>query len=247
MKNYEKHNIKMIEISTQDNKDFLKLFGTHLLANIKARFPSRQLIKALNILNLEHLLTKEKDDQLIDYGINDLRIILDQFSVYRLYKINEETDDYYPGLVEGDRVHREFSLFKFMIFHNHKMDTKFRSKSQYGQWAFVFELYGELYAEFFKLIRLVMVLPVSTVSCERLFSLKNLMKTRTRNKLRTNTLDVLLRCSLAPDLEWKEYEQDILKHFVNGRERFVTKYKDKAIDSKTLFDSFVIHIWTQVI
>jgi hypothetical protein len=84
MKNYEKHNIKMIEISTQDNKDFLKLFGTHLLANIKARFPSRQLIKALNILNLEHLLTKEKDDQLIDYGINDLRIILDQFSVYRL-------------------------------------------------------------------------------------------------------------------------------------------------------------------
>ena len=49
---------------------------------------------------------------------------------------------------------------------------------------------------FFQLIQLIYCIPFSSVECERGFSKQNQIKTKNRNLLKTETLDMLMRVSL---------------------------------------------------
>ena len=49
---------------------------------------------------------------------------------------------------------------------------------------------------FFQLIQLIYCIPFSSVECKRGFSKQNQIKTKNRNLLKTETLDMLMRVSL---------------------------------------------------
>ena len=51
----------------------------------------------------------------------------------------------------------------------------------------------ELYPELMKLAAIASLISVSTAECERVFSTMNRVKTDLRNRLKTNTLDCLIR------------------------------------------------------
>ena len=57
------------------------------------------------------------------------------------------------------------------------------------------ETLSSLYPSFSKLSAVALVLPVSTADCERGFSTLKRIKTAPRNRLKTETLDMLIRIS----------------------------------------------------
>ena len=56
--------------------------------------------------------------------------------------------------------------------------------------------YIDVFPNIIKLIQIVYCIPFSSVECERGFSRQNKIKTKDRNSLATNTLDMLMRVSL---------------------------------------------------
>ena len=56
--------------------------------------------------------------------------------------------------------------------------------------------YNDVFPNIIKLIQIVYCIPFSSVECERGFSRQNKIKTKDRNSLATNTLDMLIRISL---------------------------------------------------
>ena len=56
--------------------------------------------------------------------------------------------------------------------------------------------YNDVFPNIIKLIQIAYCIPFSSVECERGFSRQNKIKTKDRNLLATNTLDMLMRVSL---------------------------------------------------
>ena len=56
--------------------------------------------------------------------------------------------------------------------------------------------YNDVFPNIIKLIQLVYCIPFSSVECERGFSRQNQIKTKNRNSLTTDTLDMLMHISL---------------------------------------------------
>ncbi len=56
--------------------------------------------------------------------------------------------------------------------------------------------YSDIFSNIIKLIQIIYCIPFSSVECKRSFSRQNKIKTKDRNLLATNTLDMLMRISL---------------------------------------------------
>jgi len=56
--------------------------------------------------------------------------------------------------------------------------------------------YDDVFPNIIKLIKIVYCIPFSNVECKHEFSKQNKIKTKDRNLLATNTLDMLMRVSL---------------------------------------------------
>ena len=54
----------------------------------------------------------------------------------------------------------------------------------------------EDFPNFFKLLSIILILPVSTVYCERGFSYHNITKNKIRNRLNNENVDILMRIML---------------------------------------------------
>ena len=64
-----------------------------------------------------------------------------------------------------------------------------------------------MFPEISKLIRIILIITVSSVPCERGFSSANCIKTRLRNHLLVENLDVLLRIIEGPPNEEFEFSK----------------------------------------
>ena len=62
-------------------------------------------------------------------------------------------------------------------------------------WDFYFQ-YRNTFTELWKLVQILLVLPLNTAACERGFSLMNIVKTDRRNRLSDELLDQLMVISL---------------------------------------------------
>jgi hypothetical protein len=203
-----------------------------LITNIKERFPQTKLLLSTRILCIDEILNETDHEKLVNISVDELKIILDHIALPKEFKTLKGKRDSTLEIVDRYNVLREFSLFKFMLHYNHQDDLEFRELSTEMKWSRVFKLYENLYGSLFKVIRIWLILPFSTVPCERLFSKKNLIKTRIRSRLRTKTLDTLLRCSLASSDTINTLQRDIVDHFLKAKDRFILKYSKKAQKSK---------------
>jgi hypothetical protein len=73
--------------------------------------------------------------------------------------------------------------------------------------------YIEIFPEIFKLIQIILCLPVGTATVERSFSQMKMVKTRLRNRLSDNSLPRLMRIAIGPKLKSVNFEEilDIFK------------------------------------
>jgi hypothetical protein len=224
----------------------MKKFCKNLLENLKERFPNRDLVKSMNVFNIENVLRLDDDQNIVLYGATEIRMLADHYGRIKLYKRSSAKKDYLPALICREDVLIEFSHFKYMIYFSYKNDLKFRALRNDKKWAQLFNLYNERFKSLFILARIVLSFPVSTVACERLFSKKNLIKTKTRNSLKTRTIDMLLRIGLLEFAQFESLQQEVVERFLQTKTRFESKYKKSMeIESKYYFKtkfSFVIKI-----
>jgi hypothetical protein len=75
------------------------------------------------------------------------------------------------------------------------------------------------HAVVYKLLKLVLVLPVATASVERIFSAMNYVKNKLRNKMGDQYLNHFLVTFIEREMFLKVKECDIINHFQAMKER----------------------------
>ena len=108
-----------------------------------------------------------------NYGANDIDANSEHFSVS----------------AKPDTLKREWMTLKHILVQD------FSSTVEVMQTLALDETVSSLYPSFSKLSAMALVLPVSTADCERGFSTLKRIKTAPRNRLKTETLDMLIRIS----------------------------------------------------
>ena len=125
-----------------------------------------------------------------------------------------------PEVLDGDGLISEWPVFRRALLKEKQvfMSTKSVTKSPTFQELFdeiqISEAYVGLFPEIFKLINIMVTLPVGTATVERSFSHMKMVKSRLRNRLSDENLDKLLRIAIeGPELESVDFEEvlDIFK------------------------------------
>jgi hypothetical protein len=162
----------------------------------------------------------------VDFGKREILVLAEFYGKIKSYKTGSKKD-YLPAISSREDLTIEFSHFKYMMYFTYKNDLGFRHLRNDHRWANLFTLYADRFKSLFTVARIVLSLPITTVSVERLFSKKNLIKTKTRNSLKTTTVDILLRVGLVDYSEFHDKQKDIIDKFMTSKVRFEVKYRDK--------------------
>ena len=167
---------------------FIKNFCNALLNNLNIRFPHEELFEAFRIFDVE-FISKLKEKDISNFGIDDL-ILIENF--FNEPKLNDE-GEYIRYFIDFNEVKDQFLRYKLIINNNFQhsgtIDTQL-------VWKILFSEYGLDLKEILKLAKIFLVIPISSVECERGFSKKNQIKTKTRNRLKTITIDSIMRVGL---------------------------------------------------
>ena len=101
--------------------------------------------------------------------------------------------------IDRSACEREYSEFTSFV-KQHTLLKKCSTLQELSESVLSRESIVELFPNMNKLFVHALVLPVSTVDCERCFSLMKRVKTTLRNRMSTTTLDALLRIRIeGPD------------------------------------------------
>ena len=170
----EKTKYKDVEIT--DNETLRKMFTNlretyidTLINNLNERFPSDML----NILECFDIIFNPsrypESTQLVHYGAEQLDTLC----------------KFYQDLLDTTRVTAHFLQFKHLV----------KSYSSLSFESFVRLLindFSDQFQDFVTLAKFALVIPVSSVPCERGFSVQNSLKTRVRNRLSPERLNTLM-------------------------------------------------------
>ena len=74
-----------------------------------------------------------------------------------------------------------------------------KKKSTITAWHDILVDIKDLYPNVYKIISTVLSLPITTVCCERGFSIQNIVKTKLRNRLTNENIDYLMKIMLEGD------------------------------------------------
>ena len=170
-------------------------FATHLLNSVRKRFPKLELWDALSIFNPNTFPNSVKAKA--TFGGERLSVLLNHFG-------GKRGQSNTPPISPED-AKTEWSLLKNHMFSNaegaSKDDGPYTSSSLAKQMLSSEHMLRE-FPNMTKLMAISMVLPVSSVECERGFSKQNVIKTRLRCRLTIERLEQLMRVSLnGPRLE----------------------------------------------
>ena len=159
----------------------VKAFAEAVIAALEERFPEDQLMYSASVIDPS--LIPSADDDIVTYGITYLA-------------------DFLSEIVDQEKLEEEWMRFKFIKFPATSLQIAQRSL-----WDFYFQ-YRETFPHLWKLVQILLVLPLNTAACERGFSLMNIVKTDRRNRLSDELLDQLMVVSL---LAAKKTEQEETK------------------------------------
>ena len=169
-------------------------FATNLLNSVRSRFPKLEIWDALSIFNPNTFPNTVKAKA--TFGGERLTVLLNHFGEKR----GSNTPPICP--VEAKK---EWSLFKNHMFANAEAspedESPFTASSLAEQMLSSEQMLRE-FPNMTKLMAIGIVLPVSSVECERGFSKQNVIKTRLRCSVSIERLEQLMRISLnGPNLE----------------------------------------------
>ena len=157
----------------------MKSFSQHIIANLKECFSDESIYKSFNTIFNCQAYPSDRS-LLLEYGKEDLINLSQHYS--QLFS---------PLATDSQSVLlSEWELFKYMVYENHKKDNLIKVCQ------LALSQYQEDYPNITLLAAVCLVLPASSVDCERGFSQQNLIKTKQRNQLESNHLDMLLRLKI---------------------------------------------------
>lgn len=141
-------------------------FVHSLKVETNKRFPEHDMgiLKALNkILNPSHLPLQRND--ILEYGQQHLQTVLEAF----------------PTL-DDQRTQNDFLHFKFLLNNN-------RDKSLQAMCTALINNHKEQFPDFAELASISLVIPLTSVPCERAFSIQNAVMNTKRNRMGTAHLN----------------------------------------------------------
>ena len=166
---------------SQVKKPYLEL----LEKNIRDSFPTVEVLSAFHIFDPKQLPTDK--GELYQYGGPELDCLIEQYTSIPL------------ELDSGD-IREEWKEFK--TFLSISTQVKEGSMKDLAKYLLSTPEQRLLFPALSKLLVRGLVLPIATADCERGFSATNRIKTVTRNRLKTNTLEQLMFISIegpSPD------------------------------------------------
>ena len=188
-----------------------------LIDNLRSRFPDNGILYSFSILDPQNL---PLESDMASYGNDQLEVLCAHYGTAKLVVGSEEK---VPPLVEPTSLKDEWVTFKQLLSKN------YRSCSLQSMAAKLFQsdVVKEQYPGMLTLLAISLTLPVSTVDCERGFSKHNLIKTRTRARLKTDHVAILMKMSLdTPELSRNLDEFDFHRSFViwcNMKDRLICR------------------------
>ena len=166
------------------------------------------LARLNNVLNPNKLKVPPMAE-LGDHGKADLQFLCDRLALV-------------PSIeFEAERAKQDFLMYKM-----HARSTQCVSLKEFAKELCYF--YFDTYPDFCILMQYLLVVPLNSASCERGFSVQNMIKTKNRNRLGEGRLDALMRvCINGPDLSFTgpesksdaDYFEDAAQHFRSTRNR----------------------------
>jgi Domain of unknown function (DUF4371)/hAT family C-terminal dimerisation region len=180
---YMGHNISFNE---QDYDEFLMdmySYSTSIISELQQRFPNRSLFASMKILNPQEWPKNSQD--LSYFGDNELEDLLEYYAHPNIHNNIQSS-----ALFDINKCRLEWAGFKMIVSNN------LSSKDIDIILPLLIQDYNDIFPNIIKLIQLIYCIPFSSVECERGFSRQNQIKTKNRNLLMTNTLDMMMRISL---------------------------------------------------
>ena len=197
-----------LTVSLSDKQKFKKLqesFVADIVSNLRARFPQTSVLLAMSVLDPQHL--PQDSAKLPTYGNSQLDVLIKHFSI-QCPTISSECKE-------------EWSSLKQLAAKNYSM------LSLQKFWVLICRSHKEQYPHLIKLAHACMAIPITTATCERGFSTQNRIKTKIRNRLKTKSLDILMRLSEeGPPVNEMDYNRPA-KIWYEAKERRLFKGKKK--------------------
>ena len=169
-------------------KNVREAYIDSVVVNLRCRFPDVKIIPAFSLFDPRQV-PESSTDQFQTYGEQQLRVLEEHFG---------------RGYLDHSLLEQDWIYLKQLLvegFDNHStrevMETILTDSSL-----------ATILPQMHELARIALSTPVSTAEYERGFSSVKRIKTELRNRLKTETLDFLLRISTeGPDIEKFDFEK----------------------------------------
>lgn len=187
----------------------IKNFAKKLISNINKRFPHDSIMENFKIFDL-HSIIKLKEEDLLKYGALQLLKLEDYFGCTKTSALGK----YCKLAIDFEAIKEQYTRFKFLVHGNFQPKQGEKLQDIYEIWESLFRFYSEECKETLNLAKIFLTIPLNSTECERGFSHKNLIKTKIRNRLKTSTIEHLMRVAMNKEIEW----YSILEVFVHKKQ-----------------------------
>ena len=194
---------------------FAKEFCRKLMSHINKRFPDDEVLQSFRMFDLEAII-KLDEKELLNFGNSQLFILEEAFGESRRNAFGKNCR--LPFNFE--KIKEEYTHFKFMIVENFQPGEDGKCRDVMQAWQDIFQFHSREFEETLNLAKMFLIMPTNTAECERGFSRRNLLKTKLRNRLKTQTIDYLMRVGLTKDINW----YSVLQIFVHKKQGIIFKF-----------------------
>ena len=202
-----------------------KKFIDHLVKNLKDRFAHQDVTKYFTIFNPS--LLPQSHEALARYGNEEIAGLADFFGKE---KHLQGQDSVCSEVINGSTMKDEWPVLKEILYSN------FRQSTMQECWEVLLQQKGQL-ETIKKLAKIALLIPANTAQCERGFSRYNLIKTKTRSRLKVSSVSSLLTLAIeGPPLREFESTLDLHKAFkvwANMKQRRILSQASGSGDTDT--------------
>ncbi len=169
-------------INSNNLPSFISKFAEAIIKALKSRFPDSEVYNSLRIFDPKFLPQRESD--IANYGNNDIKILVEYFG-------NEHfsgTGENFPAYFNEMELKQEWGIVKQIM-------KSIRSFDFVKGWEHIWSTkphFTQDYPIISRLVKLALIIPLSNAHVKRVFSHHKLTKTKLRNQMNHDTLNMHL-------------------------------------------------------
>ncbi|CAG8851563.1 10377_t:CDS:1, partial [Gigaspora margarita] len=194
---------------------FIEDYAKAIIEALQERFPHSDLYNALSIFDIKLFPKTEK--QIATYGQKEIEFLGNYYGDSRVADYN-----IFTGIIDKEKLLEEWNSAKFYLESYSERDYNFTEI-----WKHIFDVDNNFinnYPNISLLVEIALIVPLSNATVERIFSHQNLIKTKLRNKLCTESLNKHLMILInGPDIEDFDFEK-AYDHWINLKARRIGNF-----------------------